>query len=100
MESKRPQDVCKYVKIEGESCPKNEACRYPDCAIEQQAEQIKELEDELNSDVGFVRVGLYRKQIKELKEENEELNNQVCSDCGSYYSETSEEYNTKQALKK
>ena len=36
-------------------------------------------------------------QIKELKEENEELNNQVCSDCGSYYSETSEEY--KQALK-
>ena len=36
-------------------------------------------------------------QIKELKEENDELNNQVCSDCGSYYSETSEDF--KQALK-
>lgn len=39
---KRPQDVCKHIKREGEGCPKLD-CRYPDCAIEQLQQQIKNL---------------------------------------------------------
>ena len=45
---KRPQDVCKYVIREGEGCPKNNKCRYPDCAIEQLQEKVGELKHGLS----------------------------------------------------
>jgi len=42
--------------------------------------KIKKLEDELNSDVGFVRVGLYREEIKELKDANDcKSGNETCT---------------------
>jgi hypothetical protein len=62
---------CKHVKREGESCPKNNKCKYPDCLKQADAEfQSKKEAAKENTDLAY---DLYRSYVGSAETQEERL---------------------------